>query len=92
MVLAIESIRYVMSGATRGAYAELWAADLKKKCRSTTAGEMASALHDYLQAGVEYPGREDHVKQLTAYLKRTTRLKYRQIDIEHVCRFLRAMP
>jgi tetratricopeptide (TPR) repeat protein len=92
MVLAIESIRYGMSAATRGAYAELWAADLKKKCRSDTAGEMASTLHAYLLVGVEYPGRSSHVRQLTAYLKRTTRLKYQQIDIERVCKFLGDLP
>ena len=92
MVLAIESIRYGMSAATRGGYAELWAADLKKKCRSETAGEMAFTLHAYLQVGVEYPGRSSHVTQLAAYLKRTTRLKFRQIDIERVCTFLSDLP
>jgi tetratricopeptide (TPR) repeat protein len=92
MVFAIESIRYAMSAATRGAYAELWAADLKKRCQSKTAGVMASTLHAYLQAGVEYPGRADHVRRLTAYLKRTTRLKYQQSDIESVCSFLRDVP
>jgi tetratricopeptide (TPR) repeat protein len=92
MVLAIESIRYGMSAATRRAYDELWAADLKKKCQSKTAGEMASTLHAYLQVGVEYPGRANHVRQLTAYLKRTTRLKYQQTDIESVCAFLHDVP
>jgi tetratricopeptide (TPR) repeat protein len=92
MVLAIESIRYGMSAATTRAYAELWAADLKKKCQSKTAGEMASTLLAYLQAGVEYPGRANHVGQLTAYLKRTTRLKYQQADIESVCAFLHDVP
>jgi tetratricopeptide (TPR) repeat protein len=92
MVLAIESIRYGMSASTRGGYAELWAANLKKKCRSETAGEMASTLYAYVQVGVDYPGRAGHVKQLAAYLKRTTRLKYRQIDIERVCTFLRDLP
>jgi hypothetical protein len=92
MVLTIESIRYEMSAATRGGYANLWTADLKKKCRSETAGEMASTLHAYLQVGAPYPGRAGHEKQLAAYLKRTTRLKYRQIDIERVCTFLSDLP
>ena len=92
MVLAIESIRYEMSAATKAGYAELWSADLKKKCQSQTAGEMALTLHTYMQAGVDYPGRAGHVNQLTAYLKRTTRIKYRQIDIERVCTFLSDLP
>ena len=92
MVLAIESVRYEMSAATKAGYAELWSADLKKKCQSRTAGEMALTLHTYMQAGVDYSGRSGHVNQLTAYLKRTTRIKYRQIDIEHVCAFLSDLP
>ena len=43
LALAIESSRYQMTAATTKGYAELWTADLKKKCQSQTAGEMASA-------------------------------------------------
>ncbi len=86
--LAIESIRYGMTRATQNGYAELWIADLKKRCRSETAGAMALLLRAYLAAKVDYPGRADHVAHLVAYLQRTTRLKFRQVDIEQVCDFL----
>jgi hypothetical protein len=76
---------------TRG-YAELWTAGLKKKCQSRTAGEMAKTLDAYLKSEVEYPGRQGHVEKLVGYLKRTTRLKFRQIDIERVCEFLMPLP
>jgi len=88
LALLVESIRYAMTASHQKGYAELWAAELKKKCRSESAGEMASLLGGYVRAGVDYPGRDVHVKQLLAYLGRTTRLKYRREDIERVCEFL----
>lgn len=86
--LAIESGRYRMTAATTKGYQKLWTDGLKKACQSQTAGEMAWLLYAYLQGEVTYSGRSDHVKRLQAYLKRTRRLKFRQIDIERVCAFL----
>jgi hypothetical protein len=88
LALAIESTRFQMSAATIKGYAALWAADLKKKCQSQTAGEMASIMRAYLDAGVEYAGRTNHIEGLCVYLKRATRLKFRRADIEGVCEFL----
>ncbi len=92
LALAIESSRYQMSAATTKGYVALWTSELKKKCQSQTAGEMASLLRAYLDLDVEYPGRAGQVQQFVSYLKRTTRLKYRQTDIEQVCDFLMHMP
>ncbi len=66
--------------------------DLKKKCKSETAGEMASLLGTFMSTDIDYPGRDRHVKELVAYLRRTTRLKYRREDIERVCEFLCHVP
>jgi len=88
LALLIESIRYGMTASHQKGYADLWTAELKKKCRSETAGEMAALLDSYTIAGVEYSGRAGHIRQLLAYLGRTTRLKYRREDIERVCEFL----
>ena len=55
---------------------------------SETAGEMASLMDAFLSAGIEYTGRAGHIKKVVAYLQRTTRLKYRRVDIERVCEFL----
>ncbi len=77
-----------MTAATTKSYTALWTADLKKKCHSQTAGEMASLLTAYVARGVDYPDRARHLDHLFTYLKRTTRLKYRQIDIERVCDLL----
>ena len=90
--LAIESSRYRMTHGIQNGYAELWIADLKKKCRSETAGAMALLLDAYRAAKVDYPGRAGHIEHLVGYLERTSRVKYRQIDIEHVCAFLIDLP
>ena len=92
LVLTIESSRYRMTAVTTKAYLALWTEQLNKKCQSQTAGEMASSLCAYVGLDVDFPGRAEQIAQVLAYLKRTTRLKYRQIDIERVCDFLGHMP
>ena len=88
LALAAEATRYEFSAATIEHYSALWTASLKKKCQSQTAGEMALVLEGYCRMGVEYQGRSHHIDQLISYLRRTTRLKYRQVDIERVCELL----
>ena len=73
LALAIESIRYHMPKSTVDGYAKLWEAEQKKKCRSETAGELAELMGAFFAAGIEYPGRDKHVKQVLAYLRRTLR-------------------
>jgi hypothetical protein len=92
LALSIEASRYRMTKATQDGYHQLWTKDLKKKCKSETAGEMASLLGTFLSADIEYPGRDGHVKEVVAYLQRTTRSKYGREDIEHVCEFLIHVP
>jgi hypothetical protein len=92
LALSIEASRYRMTKANQDEYNEFWIRDLKKKCKSETAGEMASLLGTFLSTGIDYPGRDRHVKELVAYLRRTTRLKYRREDIERVCEFLCDLP
>jgi tetratricopeptide (TPR) repeat protein len=86
--LHVESIRYRLTKATQNHYAELWKRELRRKCRSETAGAMASFLTATIVAGVEYHGREHDAQELLKYLRRTTRLNYRLEDLESVCEFL----
>jgi tetratricopeptide (TPR) repeat protein len=86
--LAIESIRFRMTKAIQKAYTQQWEAGLDNKCRSETAGELASLMHAFLASSIEYPGRAGHIKKVVAYLQRTTRLKYRRVDIEQIVEFL----
>jgi cation transport regulator ChaC len=88
LALLIESIRFGMTKATQKGYAQLWESELKNRCTSESAGEMASLMDGFLTAGIEYTGRAGHIKKIAAYLQRTTQLKYRCIDIERVCEFL----
>ncbi len=92
LAVAIASRRYQLSVATTNGYVELWTSELRKKCQSQTAGEMAGLLTGCLQRNHDYPGRGIQLEQLVGYLKRATRVKFRQMDIERVCRFLAYMP
>jgi tetratricopeptide (TPR) repeat protein len=90
LVLAIESIRYDLSRTVRSSFHRQWKAALKKRCRSRTAGLMSTTLASYLRWGVDYPGWSDHVRQLLAYVRRTSRVKWQRDDFRKVCDFLDA--
>jgi tetratricopeptide (TPR) repeat protein len=92
LALEIESIRYKLPKDTIASYTQLWEAGLKKKVRSETAGEMAGHMLAFLAAKIDYPGREEHLKKVVAYLKRGTRVKYRREDIEKVVELLGNLP
>lgn len=92
LILAIESVRYQMPKATIDACNKLWEADLKKKCRSETAGDLAEQMAGFLASKIEYRGRDKHIEQVVAYLKRATRLKFRREDIERLADFLKRLP
>jgi tetratricopeptide (TPR) repeat protein len=92
LTMVIEATRYKMPKATIDRYDRLWEAGLKKKCRGETAGALAEQMGAYLGADVEYRGRAEHIRQVIAYLKRGTGLKYRREDIERVVEFLAELP
>ncbi len=92
LALAIQSIRYRVDQKSRAGYARHWESELKKAVKSETAGEMAWLLDSLLKEGVEYPGRDTHVKKLVTYLGRSVKLSYRRLDLERVCEFLGHLP
>ena len=90
--LHVESIRFRLTKATQNRYAELWKKELRKKCRSETAGAMASFLTEFLVLDIDYDGRDHDTTEVLRYLRRTTRLNYRLEDLENVCEFLGNFP
>jgi hypothetical protein len=90
--LHVESIRFRLTKATQNHYAELWKKELRKKCRSETAGAMASFLTEFLVLEIDYDGRDHDATEVLKYLRRTTRLNYRLEDLESVCEFLGHFP
>lgn len=88
LALLIESIRFKMSKDVVDRYSALWDAELKKKHRSETAGEMAGLMGAFLASDTEYTGRATHINKIIAYVRKTTSLKYRREDIERVAEFL----
>ncbi len=90
--LHVESIRFRLTTATQKHHAELWKKELKKKCRSETAGAMASFLTAFLAHEIDYDGRDRDATEVLKYLRRTTRLNYRLEDLEDVCEFLSLFP
>ncbi len=92
LVLRAESVRYKLSKATQKQYGELWNKELRKKCRSETAGAMASYWAENVNEGSEYEGSDRDAIELLKYLRRTSRLNYRLEDVESVCEFLGGFP
>jgi tetratricopeptide (TPR) repeat protein len=92
LLFHIESVRYKLTKAAQKHYEDLLKKDLKKKCASETAGAMASLLYAFLGTATDYPGRDQHVQAVAAYVSRTSRMKFRLEDLEHVCQFLAMLP
>ncbi|MHB1558424.1 MAG: hypothetical protein ACYC61_13275 [Isosphaeraceae bacterium] len=89
LALAIEAARYAMPKDVLQKYNRLWEVDAKKKRRSETAGKIAGLIHAHIAAGINYPGREEHIKQVIAYVASAGRVKFRVEDIEPIVEFLR---
>jgi tetratricopeptide (TPR) repeat protein len=92
LALHIEAVRYRLPKPEKDRFAKLWKDAIKRKCRSETAGAIASLLAAYLAMEVEYTGRAGHLKDAVAYLRRTSRIKYRMEDLVDVCGFLANLP
>lgn len=88
LALLIQANHYEADRKLRAEYARRWTAELKKPVKSETAGEMARLLDSVMTPVDEYPDLSTHVNKLVTYLGRTLKLKYRRVDIEHVCDFL----
>ncbi len=89
LALAIEAARFAMPKNVVEKYNRLWQVEAKKKRRSETAGKIAGLIHAHIQAGIAYPGREEHIKQVIAYVASASRVKFRVEDIEAIVEFLR---
>ena len=88
LLILIEGSRYKLAKATMDRFDHLWQVGLAKKGKSETAGAIAELLRNYLAENVKYAGRDGHVKEVTDYLKRTSRIRYRREDLIRACDFL----
>lgn len=92
LTLLIESIRYKLPKPERERFESRWSIAQSKKVRSDTAGALAELMAAFVGDEVEYPGRAGHLKEVVAYLRRTTRIKYAYDDLSHVCSLLGLLP
>ena len=88
LAMLIEAKRFKLPKAERDRFEALWVNALAKKCRGETAGALAELLGAFVAGDVVYPGRDEHVRQVVEYLRRTTRTKYRREELAKVCSFL----
>jgi tetratricopeptide (TPR) repeat protein len=88
LALRIEATRYKLPAADQDRFEALWVGGLSKKVNGETAGELANLIGAFPASGITYPGLDGHLKQVLAYLGRTTRIKYRREELQKVCAFL----
>lgn len=87
--LAVEGIRLAMSSARVKRFEAQLKTQLKRACNSQTAAALSNqmtALRD-----IKYRRQDEHEKLVLAYIRRTTRVKYKQQDLRSVCGFLIAI-
>jgi tetratricopeptide (TPR) repeat protein len=80
LAMAIEARRFQLPPAEVDLYEARWQAAAPGKVRGETAGALADLLGGFLDGKITYPGRDEHVEQVIAYLRRTTRIKYNRRD------------
>ncbi|HUT14416.1 MAG TPA: hypothetical protein VMY42_28280, partial [Thermoguttaceae bacterium] len=88
LILAVESARYGLPKQFVADFEHQWTTALRMKCHSETAGEMSRTLRAYLGMAVDYPNRPDHVEKFLAYLRRCSRVRWKENDLRNVCEFL----
>lgn len=88
LALAIESARYELPQILQQRFNQEFKPAVGRKVTSETAGALAELLASYSVGRLNYPGRDGHIRDVVAYLKRTTRLKYQEPDLRHACTFL----
>ena len=87
-----EAARYQLAKADRERFEAQWTKTLAGRPRSETAGTMAATIRPFVAGNKDYPGRAEHLKQVTDYLRRTTRVKYHLVDMIEVCVLLELLP
>jgi tetratricopeptide (TPR) repeat protein len=92
LALLIEATRYNLAKPLKDRFAAEWQSAQKLKARGETAGALAALLAPFLADDVKYTGRATHLKQVVAYIKRTSKVKYRHEDLRRVCELLGLMP
>jgi tetratricopeptide (TPR) repeat protein len=92
LALSIEGRRIALPKAAQDRLDQRWTTECAKKATSQTAGAISTILDAMLIEKVKYPGMDDHVKDVLAYLARTKRLKFTRDNLASVCRFLGTAP
>ena len=90
--MSIESSRHQLGPELDARFSELLKCGLAKKVSSQAAGPLSVALAGYVVTGIEYPGKEKHIRSVAACLKRSTGGKFNQADLIDVCQFLILLP
>jgi tetratricopeptide (TPR) repeat protein len=90
--LAIEADRYELPNQLTRRFNDLLQESLKKKVTSQTAGAITEHITPFVELRINYAHHGEHVDSVFDYLKRTSRIKYRETDLRSVCGFLRLLP
>jgi hypothetical protein len=92
LVLEIEARRYGLPRTKIKLYADRFKARLKAKGTPADAGELADLVLAYFDSGITYTGRDKHVQDVRAYLKKNRGLKFSHDELRSVCEFFTRFP
>lgn len=88
LTLAIEAERGQLPQPFWNQFNREFEAAVARKVTSETAGELAKIIASYSDSLPGYPSRPRHVQSIVSYLRRTTRTRYREEDLQPVCGLL----
>jgi len=88
LLILIESECYGLAKEERWLYEKRWTEALRRRCRGATAGMMCKLLIEYVRSRQFHRPHVDKTKQLVAYVRRCSRVKWCEQDLRDVCDFL----
>ncbi|MBS0263339.1 MAG: hypothetical protein JSS02_15460 [Planctomycetes bacterium] len=90
--LSIQAARYQLPESLQTRFAVNFQKDAAKKVVGSTAVRLADILGVHVRNGIEYTGRDVHVKVVVDYLGRAARSRFSADDYVSLCRFYSLFP
>jgi tetratricopeptide (TPR) repeat protein len=87
LAMSIEAARYKLAPEFQNRFAERLKTGMAAKVRTSTAARLCNILAMMIHYGIEYPGRDQHIRDVISYLKRAIRSKFTEAELIEACQF-----
>jgi tetratricopeptide (TPR) repeat protein len=87
----IEAHRFKLPSQVGRSYEQQLRTELRKKCSSSTSGQLAKLLTPFVLSKRPYTQLKSHCEIVFDYVKRASRVKFEREDLRSICKFFIAV-